>query len=161
MSPKRLEPKEVTLFLATWAYTGYSRVAPAAVASFTALLGVLLMRDSWLVNDGFALTIAIVATVGFWVCGAAEKLFGEKDCSTIVIDDVVGLLISIYGFQQGRVDLLLGLWFAFRVVDNLKIFPLNMIEKHLKGGLAIMGDDIVAGIYVNVGARLILSFLAR
>ena len=46
-------------------------------------------------------------------------------------------------------------------MDNLKIFPLNMIEKHLKGGLAIMGDDIVAGIYVNVGARLILSFLAR
>ncbi|MBI3551232.1 MAG: phosphatidylglycerophosphatase A [Elusimicrobia bacterium] len=161
MSPKHLDPKDVKVFLATWGYSGFSKVAPAAVASFTALLGVVLLRESWFLRDGFPLTVGVVAAVGFAVAGPVETIFGVKDDSRIVIDDVLGLLLSIYGFQQGRVDVLLGLWLLFRVIDNSKVFPLALIERRLKGGTAIMLDDVVAGLYVNIAARLAAALLSR
>ena len=152
---KDLDRREILLFVATWAYSGKSPVAPAAVASFTALLSVVLLRESWFLNGGFVFTVLTCVAVGFWVSGRAEVILGEKDAKCIVIDDVAGFLIAIYGFQQGRADSLLVLWVLFRVIDNVKVFPLRLIEARLTGASAIMLDDVVAGVYANVVARLV------
>lgn len=153
------DTQNLKILFATWAYSGYCPVAPAAVASMAALLGVIVLRESWLMRDGFPVVIAAVGAIGFRVSGAVETLFGEKDCHRIVIDDVLGVLISIYGFQQGKVDVLLGLWAMFRVIDNSKIFPLWLIESRLKGSAGIMLDDVVAGLYTNLAFRLVLAIL--
>lgn len=151
------DARNLKVLFATWAYSGYCPAAPAAVASMTALLGVIVLRESWLVRGGFPLLILVVAAIGFSVAGQVETMFGTKDSRRIVIDDVLGLLIAIYGFQLGNVDVLLGLWALFRVIDNVKVFPLGLIERRLSGSAGIMLDDVVAGLYTNLLFRLGLA----
>lgn len=142
------------LFLATGASIGRCPVAPATLASFAALVAMVVLRDSWLFHAGFAAVVLATIAIGIAVAGRAEALLGEKDDVRIVIDDIAGFLVAVYGFQQARVDVLLAAWVLFRLFDNLKIFPIGVIERRMRGGWGIVLDDVVAGVYVNVALRL-------
>ena len=91
--------------------------------------------------------------IGVWVAGEAEKLLGEKDSPSIVIDEIVGYLISMavvptaWGF-------IIGGFFLFRVFDITKPWPIKQIQD-IRGGAGVVMDDIVAGIYTNIVLQIV------
>jgi phosphatidylglycerophosphatase A len=102
----------------------------------------------------FAIVI-IVSVIGVWAADRTANYLQTKDPQVVVIDEVSGQLISYLGLATPRTFavnwkyLLLG-FILFRVFDIWKPFPARQAES-LPGGLGIMADDWVAGIYAALG----------
>lgn len=92
--------------------------------------------------------------VGLWAAGEAEKLFGTKDASPIVIDEIAGMLLTYALLPVAYLPVLLGFVF-FRVFDIVKPFP--QLED-LPGGWGIMADDLCAGLLAHGCLRLSIWF---
>ena len=84
-----------------------------------------------------------------WVSGRAEVVWKERDSPRIVIDEVVGYLIAM-AFLPRTLTTVVGGFLFFRILDIIKPLPIGMIDRKMKGGLAIVLDDAVAGVYVNL-----------
>ncbi len=148
--------KRVVLFLATGAYTGYAPVAPGTVGSLLAIPIALFFYQASLFSTPLSVTlIALLIAGACWVAGEAEKLFAEKDSGKIVIDEIVGFLAATF-LLQPSVGGFLAAFLLFRLFDILKPFPAGYLERHLRGGLGVVLDDIVAGIYTNILVRVFL-----
>jgi phosphatidylglycerophosphatase A len=76
----------------------------------------------------------------------------------VVIDEVAGFLLTLFLLPSSLLILSLG-FVLFRFFDILKPFPIRTLEKKVKGGMGIVLDDVLAGIYANLSLRLILLFL--
>jgi len=96
--------------------------------------------------------LAGCAACGVWIAREAEQLFGSKDASPIVIDEIAGMLLTYYAVPVALVPLLGG-FVCFRVFDIWK--PLPQLER-LPGGWGIMLDDLVAGLLAQGCLRLFL-----
>lgn len=88
--------------------------------------------------------------VGIWASGRTAPIFGRKDPSQAVVDEVMGQLITFcfVPFGVSWMFLLLG-FLLFRLFDIVKPFPARAMES-LSGGLGICADDIVAGVYAGI-----------
>jgi phosphatidylglycerophosphatase A len=102
---------------------------------------------------GQFLVIASAIVVGIISSDTAEVLIGERDSSKIVLDEFTGYLVSVFYVPHTYVFLLAG-FLLFRIFDILKPFPINRIDESLSGGLGIMADDLLAGVYVGILLRL-------
>lgn len=138
--------------MATAGGVGYAPLAPGTVASLLALLILWALPFSRL---GLALTVLIVAGVGGWAAGRAERLLGSKDPSPVVIDEVVGMFLSVLALPRSP-WLLLVAFLLFRLLDIVKPFPIRQSQA-LSGGPGVMLDDLIAGVYTLV---LLWGFLA-
>ena len=143
-------PRGPALWTATCGPCGYSPVAPGTVGSLVGLA--IAVGLSQLPLSRFALwglqTLVIVAVglVGLWGCRAAIEHFQHKDPSPVVIDEVLGQLVTFWGLENpGWQGFLLGI-ILFRLMDIFKPFPARRAER-LKGAWGIMLDDAVAGAY--------------
>lgn len=130
--------------IATGLYSGY---LPKAPGTWGSLLGLIIFLPlSRLVLPAYLAVVAGLFVVGFLCAGSAEKFLDRKDPGVVVIDEIVGLLIALAGAPAS--PLLLGLGFAlFRFFDILKPFPIRWVDQRVNGGLGIMLDDVVAGLY--------------
>ncbi|HVB39092.1 MAG TPA: phosphatidylglycerophosphatase A, partial [Vicinamibacterales bacterium] len=81
----------------------------------------------------------------------AEQHFGMSDPGPVVIDEVMGMLITLWGLPVGWTGALAG-FVIFRAMDVVKPFPANRLE-HLHGGLGVMADDAMAAVYGNLLLR--------
>jgi len=100
---------------------------------------------------------AALFVLGVWASTVAEEALGGKDPSQVIIDEVVGYLITMFCIPFSIQAVVIG--FALnRVLDIIKPYPANKAEKAGKG-LGIMADDLVSSIYANILLRLILYFL--
>ena len=141
----------VVICLTTGGYSGYAWIVPATVGSFVGLLlFVPLSRGPAFLQ--LALTGALLI-LGLWTSGRAEYLLKTKDPRPVVIDEITGMWISLL-FVPHEVRYFLGAFFLFRFFDVLKPFPANRSQS-LSGGLGIMMDDLIAGIYTNMSLRII------
>jgi len=143
--------RRAAVFLATGAYTGFVPFAPGTAGSALALL-----LDRGLRATGseivYGLVVLVLGMGGVIASGVAEKHFSRKDPSAVVVDEVVGMLVSLYLIPVSWVGLAAG-FLLFRLFDIVKPFPCRRAEG-LAGGLGIMADDVIAGVYVNVVLRL-------
>ena len=89
-----------------------------------------------------------------WIAGKAERILGEKDSPNIVIDEVTGYLVAMAWLPPSPACLAAGFLF-FRVLDIIKPPPAGWINTQMTGGLAVVLDDAVAGMYTNLLLRLI------
>lgn len=89
----------------------------------------------------------------------AERHFGTRDPGAVVIDEVLGMIVTLFMNPVGWGGALTA-FFLFRIADVLKPFPANVVER-LPGGLGVMADDAVAAVYANVALRVILFGVAR
>lgn len=96
----------------------------------------------------YLLLTSIILVLGFWVCGPAEKIFGQKDSSRIVIDEVAGVLLAFFLIPPKIGYLVLG-FLLFRLFDVLKPQPIKRVGL-LDGSLGIMSDDILAALCTNI-----------
>ena len=144
--------RKLILFFATGFYSGYAPVAPGTAGSVVGLLlawGVTVPLEHRWRLAAFALIAALFA-VGCWLSERAEELLDQHDSSHIVIDEIVGMTLTMYlcpaaswmGFAVG-----FGL---FRLFDVLKPEPAGLIDRRMRGGVAVMLDDVVAAIYANL-----------
>jgi phosphatidylglycerophosphatase A len=141
------------IFLATFGYIGYFPIAPGTVGSAAGLLvyGAVAMTASPVVE---LTAILVLGILGIWAGTAAERFFGGIDPGPVVIDEVVGMLITLAFMPIGWHSALAG-FFIFRLLDVIKPFPAGRFER-LPGGLGVMLDDTMAAIYGNLLLRAIL-----
>lgn len=86
--------------------------------------------------------------VAFPVCDHAMRLFGRKDPSEVVIDEVIGQFIPLLILRPAEPAMIFLTFILFRIFDALKIPPVDLMEK--KGGsYGIIMDDVAAGIYTT------------
>ncbi|KPJ62018.1 MAG: hypothetical protein AMJ42_00360 [Deltaproteobacteria bacterium DG_8] len=144
--------KIITLF-STGFYTGYFPIAPATFSTLT--LGVALyLLISRLTPYAYGLLTLILFFSAIWLSDKSEKIFRVKDCSYIVIDELVGFLITMFLLPFKWIYLVMGFLF-FRFFDIIKPPPANIINKRRKSGLDVVLDDVIAGIYSNLLLQLI------
>ncbi|HTO70952.1 MAG TPA: phosphatidylglycerophosphatase A [Myxococcota bacterium] len=147
------------LALATGAGSGYAPVAPGTFGSLVGVALWALWRALGGVSQtGYALGCALLAAVGVWAAGRAEVIFGRHDDGRITIDEVAGMLLSL-AWLPARPEVA-GLGFVlFRLFDIWKPFPARRAER-LPGGLGVVADDLVAGVYANLGGQLVWRLFA-
>ena len=141
----------VAVFLATGAYSGYSPFAPGTVGTIAAIPIYLL-----LVWCGSAIYLAVVLALlplSFWSAGRAEVIFGAKDSGKIVIDEIIGFLVTMYLVPFSIVSVVAG-FLLFRFFDITKIYPANAMEG-LGGGPGVVMDDVIAGVYANLSLQIL------
>ncbi|MBF0619693.1 MAG: phosphatidylglycerophosphatase A [Candidatus Omnitrophica bacterium] len=131
--------------ISTFFYVGYAPLVPGSLASLVGLIMAWFMRGLLAVYIPVAVLVTIL---GFWVCGEAEKAFGKKDPGCVVIDEVSGMLISMFMIPLTMSTMITG-FFLFRAFDMFKVPPADRFEK-LHGSRGIMLDDIMAGVYTNL-----------
>jgi phosphatidylglycerophosphatase A len=143
----------LAVFVATVGYCGYFPVAPGTIGSLAGLVFYLLVwwSQSIAVEVGM---IVVLFLLGIWAGTTSERYFGGIDPGPIVIDEVVGMLITLAFIPVGRSGALAG-FFLFRVFDIIKPFPAGRLER-LHGGLGVMADDAMAAIYANISLRAVL-----
>ena len=143
----------LAVFVATVAYCGYSPIAPGTVGSAAGLLVYALVwwTQSSLVEVGLIVGLFVL---GIWAGTVAERYFGGIDPGPIVIDEVVGMLITLAFIPVGWSGALAG-FVLFRIFDVIKPYPAGRFES-LHGGLGVMADDAMAAVYANCSLRLLL-----
>jgi phosphatidylglycerophosphatase A len=146
----------LAVFVATVAYCGYAPIAPGTFGSAAGLLIYLVVVAARSPAVEIALIVATLLA-GVWSATQAERHFGGIDPGPVVIDEVLGMLVTLAFIPVGWSGALTG-FVIFRVFDVIKPYPANRLE-HLHGGLGIMADDAMAGIYSNVCLRLLIWLL--
>jgi phosphatidylglycerophosphatase A len=141
------------LFVATCGYLGYVPIAPGTFGSAAGLAVFMAVRSSGSVTVELA-TIVILFAVGIWSGTVAEHHFGGVDPGPIVLDEVVGMLITLALLPVNLTGAMVG-FVVFRVLDVIKPWPSNGFEK-LPGGLGVMADDGMAALYGNLVMRALI-----
>ncbi|MEW6009218.1 MAG: phosphatidylglycerophosphatase A [Candidatus Omnitrophota bacterium] len=142
--------------IATFFGVGY---LPIVQGSFGSLASLLIFV--FIIKGAVALhftTFLIVTILGFFVAGPAEIIFKKKDSGHIVIDEVAGMLLSLF-FIPFKPVYIFWAFFLFRLFDTIKPAPTEKFEK-LSGSVGIMMDDLIAGIYTNICLQIVYLILA-
>ncbi len=143
---------QLALILATFGYVGYFPIAPGTAGSLAALVLFALVRRVGMPAFELA-TIVVVLVLGIWAANKTEEVLGRKDPGAIVIDEVLGMLMTLALLPLSTFGVFVG-FLLFRVFDVIKPYPAARME-HLKGGPGVMMDDAVAGIYAHLSLRLL------
>jgi len=144
---------QVAIAFASFGYVGFAPVAPGTVGSAAAIPFFLLLRlahSAWL---EIAVCAAIVAA-GAWSARITEQALGVADPGPVVIDEVVGMFVSLLFLPATPLVVLAG-FVAFRVFDIVKPWPADRLE-HVPGGWGVMADDVMAGVYANLTLQFLL-----
>ena len=139
-------------FFLTVGFSGLSPKAPGTVGSFVSLLLILPLIPYLHVSTIFLLALLITALAVKQI-DIYEKEVGVHDGKEIVIDELAGMwiAISICGITEANMMIMAPIAFIyFRIFDIWKPSIIGKIDRDVKGGWGVMGDDIVAGIAAGV-----------
>jgi phosphatidylglycerophosphatase A len=151
--------RAIVIFLATGAYSGYVPAAPGTAGS---VLGLLL---AWMVLPGAAahtgLAVAVFAAaflLACWIAGRAQAMLREHDSPHIVLDEVMGMVATMFLNPLNWIHLLIGFG-LFRLFDIVKPPPANFFDK-MRSGPGVMLDDLAAAVYANIALRVVTRLIA-
>ena len=144
------------LAIATALGVGYAPVAPGTFGSAAGLIVWALLPHTPSVQ---AIAIVVTFGLGSWSGTVAERHFGRTDPGQVVIDEVMGMLITLFMNPVGWPGAVCG-FLLFRVADVIKPWPANRLEA-LPGGVGVMADDGMAAIYANLALRWLLALSHR
>ena len=144
----------LAVFIATFGYVGYFPIAPGTAGSLAALLLYAVVR--WAGTPAVELaTMVTVLAVGIWAASGTERALDRKDPGPVVIDEVLGMLMTLAFMPLSWAGIAAG-FVLFRIFDVIKPFPAGRLE-HLPGGVGIMADDAMAGVYGQLVMRLAVA----
>lgn len=172
IAKKHLSPEQRSALLATpagWLACGFgSGLAPVAQGTFGSLAALL----PWLLLRELSLPIYLAVMllgfgVGVWACDVAGRAIGVDDHRSLVWDEFIGqwialiplLLPALLPASGATWWMLLAGFALFRLFDVWKPWPIRWLDRHLKGGLGVMVDDVVAGIFAAVVLGCVLRVL--
>ena len=145
------------MLLSTWFGTGLIKPASGTWGSLASL------PFAWFLCDlggtlALALATLTVFAVGIWAASIYSEVLSEVDPSQIVIDEVAGQWLTLLVVPPNLLFYAIGLIF-FRIFDIIKPWPVSWADRHFKGGLGIMLDDILAGVYAATALFFVHLFL--
>jgi len=149
------------LFIATGAGSGYSPIAPGTAGSAVGIA--IWWAGVWGLGAGFAtqaIAVGVITAVGIWAAGEAERIWGTHDDGRITIDEVAGQGVALLLLPTESAGfLVVGVvsFFLFRLFDIVKPAPARSFEA-LPGGLGVVADDLMAGVYANLVGQLVFRF---
>lgn len=140
--------------------TGFgSGMAPVAPGTFGSVVGALIAWPILLVHPLWCLAAAVLLfPLGVVASAVAERHFGGKDPGAVVIDEIVGVLITVAFVPFTPLHLAVG-FALFRLFDITKPPPCRWAECRFAGGFGVMADDVMAGIYAAVVLVLAVRLL--
>jgi len=137
--------------------SGAAPKAPGTFGTLAALPLCLLMQS--LDSLSYLLLTLALFLLGIWLCGRTSRDLGVHDHGGIVWDEWVGLMVTLWLVPPGWIWLLAGFG-LFRLFDILKPWPIGWLDRRVSGGLGIMLDDLLAGIFslllIQLAAHLLL-----
>jgi phosphatidylglycerophosphatase A len=145
----------LAVLFSTVGYIGYAPIAPGTAGSAAGLLVYALVIATGSRWVEVAVILAVFA-LGVWCATIAERYFGGIDPGPVVIDEVLGMLITLAFIPVGLKGAVIGFG-IFRVFDVVKPFPAGRLER-LQGGLGVMADDAAAAVYGNLVMRLLAAY---
>jgi phosphatidylglycerophosphatase A len=104
----------------------------------------------------FILLLAIIA-LSMWICGKVTKEIGVADHQGMNLDEIVGYLVTMFYIPLGWGWMLAG-FVLFRLFDIWKPWPINLVDRNVHGGVGIILDDVLAGLFSCVILFLIAVF---
>ena len=140
------------ILLATVGYVGKIPFAPGTFGSIPGLFIWFFLSKIDPLLSLFLILFLILFSIP--IAGQAEILLNKKDPSEIVIDEMAGIVVALFGLPMNFLSAIGG-FLIFRVLDIFKPFPIGFIDRKLPGGTGIVLDDVVAGIYCNLLLRTI------
>jgi phosphatidylglycerophosphatase A len=137
----------LALLIATWFGCGYAPKGPGTAGSVAAL------AIAWLLNTyagvsavGLAWLAVLLAIPGIWAADVVARSSGTTDPQIVVVDEVVGQWMTLAGATVLNWKSWLLALALFRLFDIWKPPPVRQLER-LPGGLGIVADDAMAGVY--------------
>lgn len=147
--------ERLAFVLATGFGSGYSPFAPGTAGSAVGLLFVWGM--SYLTLPGQIAAVLIVTVLSMIAAEIVARSTGLKDPGLIVADEIAGMMVTMIAIPLSATSLVLG-FILFRVMDVVKPPPARQFE-HFKGGIGIVADDLMAGIYAHLALRGVLMLI--
>jgi len=146
----------LALVVSTFGYVGFFPVAPGTAGSAAALVVYAIVR--WVGAPAFELaTIIVVFAAGVWAAARSERVLGSKDPGPVVIDEVLGMLVTLAFLPLSLAGVVAG-FVLFRALDVIKPYPARRLED-APGGWGVMLDDAMAGVYGQLAMRLLVWLL--
>jgi phosphatidylglycerophosphatase A len=151
---RRLFMKKIVLAFATGFGSGYAPIASGTFGTAVAILYYLCVMH---LEPAFYLLFCVAFTFfAIWTASIAEKHFGKKDPGEVVIDEIIGYLITMFMIEPAGITIVAG-FFIFRFFDIVKPPPVRYIDKNMPGGAGIVLDDVMAGVYSWIVMYLIFG----
>ncbi len=148
--------KKAIVFLATGTYLGLIPFAPGTMGTLWGVIIAFLERDAGIGLHGAVIVIVTAASI--FISGQAIKIFASKDPSQVVCDEVAGYLVAFFLIPFTLFNAIL-VFILFRFFDIVKPYPVSYLDRTVPGGAGIVLDDIMAGVYANIAAQIILLVL--
>jgi len=147
---------KTALVLSSWFGSGLVTFAPGTFGTLAAVAPVAVIK--YLGGTAEYIFFIVLVSLALWSSHAARDCLGRDDPPEVVIDEAAGFCLSVFLLPLNILNLCLG-FLLFRIFDILKPFPIGMIDRRIKGGLGIVLDDLAAGVFANIGARIILALI--
>jgi phosphatidylglycerophosphatase A len=132
--------------------------APGTFGTIVAIPVYLLMVLN-LSTVHYAVVTLVLAGIGMVVCEYTERAIGAHDHGSIVWDEIVGFIITMFLAPVTWWSIVAGFLF-FRFFDILKPFPVSWLDTHLRGGIGTMMDDVAAGLLAFASLQLLVYVLS-
>ena len=150
------------VFTDPWCFLGFgfgSGLAPKAPGTAGTLVAIpIYLLMSLLSVEIYSTTVVLLFLLGILICQRCEERIQLSDHSGIVWDEIVGYLITMIAVPFSWPAVMAG-FALFRIFDVLKPWPISWFDRHVEGGLGIMLDDIVAGIFACLTLQLLAHFV--
>ncbi len=147
--------ERLAFVLATGFGSGYSPFAPGTAGSAVGLLFVWGM--SYLSLPWQLAAVLVVTVLSMIAADIVARSTGLKDPGLIVADEIAGMMVTMIAIPLSATSLILG-FILFRVMDVVKPPPARQFE-NFKGGIGIVADDLMAGVYAHLALRGILMWI--
>ncbi len=145
------KPKLIS-YLATFFGAGLSPKMPGTVGTLAAVPLCLLVGRAG--PYGYMVITLTLTIAAIYISDLYQQDFDEHDRPEIVIDEVVGFLITMTWIPLGWKYLVVG-FILFRILDILKPFPISHLNNKVKGGLGVVIDDVAAGLVANIALQIL------
>lgn len=148
----------LALLIATGFGAGRFPVASGTAGSLLAL-PLLPALGRWRDESfgSYLVVVAAVAALAIWAAGRASREWNTVDDGRIVADEIAGMVVT-GAFLPATWPAAALAFITFRVFDVWKPFPIRQLEKRLPGGLGVVTDDLLAGVYAGLVAQLLLHY---
>ena len=149
--------KKLYILLGTVGGVGYIPFCPGTLGTMVGVAIYVIFNRFFPQTISYIIMLAVFLIGGIWISGKCNQYFEGDDNSSIVIDELVGFLITMFLVPFSFRFILLG-FILFRVIDITKPFKIGKIEK-VPGGWGIMGDDMAAGVLANLIIQALRTML--
>lgn len=143
----------IALAVSTWG-VGYLPLMPGTFGSLVGI-GVFILLGSSVPQ---VIGVVVITWAGIWAASRTERILRLKDPGKVVVDEVAGQMMALLPLSfigvVGKGGIILS-FILFRLFDIFKPYPARRFER-LRGGLGIMADDLVAGVYAAIGTALVM-----